>query len=273
MAEGASQTEAQKGCTAAVADVFGADPESPTVVQVANSLMYLMGYDGPLRNFEPQRAREEASRAVVRFLDAICAKGPLLFRLADLHWADDVVLALIDDILNRLSRSPFCLVAGARHLIDRALGAPQRPPQHRRRQPRPPRRHRRVPAARAPRRPPGPAPRPARHAAGAQRRQPVLPRGAGGAHRPRRRATGSRATGRVDVVGRRRGGAAGDPAGPRGGPPRPPPTRGARRRRGRRRGGAHRPALRARGDRRAHRLAPRPGGPRSTASSTGRSSS
>ena len=118
VAEGASQTEAQKGCTAAVADVFGADPESPTVVQVANSLMYLMGYDGPLRNFEPQRAREEASRAVVRFLDAICAKGPLLFRLADLHWADDVVLALIDDILTRLSRSPFCLVAGARHLID-----------------------------------------------------------------------------------------------------------------------------------------------------------
>jgi tetratricopeptide (TPR) repeat protein len=101
-----------------VAEVFGCGAEHPTVVQVAGGLLYLMGHEGPLRHLEPQRGREEAGRAAVRFFEAVCAEQPLLFRLADLHWADELVLALIDDLLNRLSRCRFCLVAGARHLID-----------------------------------------------------------------------------------------------------------------------------------------------------------
>jgi class 3 adenylate cyclase/tetratricopeptide (TPR) repeat protein len=116
--EDAPLAEAQLRCADNVTKVFKAAPDSPLVTQVVNSLLYLMGYDGPMRHLEPQRAREEATRSLVRFLEAICADRPLFFRLADLHWADDLVLALIDDLLNRLSRSPFCLVAGARHLLD-----------------------------------------------------------------------------------------------------------------------------------------------------------
>jgi class 3 adenylate cyclase/tetratricopeptide (TPR) repeat protein len=116
--EDALLAEAQRLCTETVAKVFKTGADSPLATQVVNSLLYLMGYDGPMRHLEAQRAREEATRALVRFLEAVCADRPLFFRLADLHWADDLVLALIDDLLNRLSRSPFCLVAGARHLLD-----------------------------------------------------------------------------------------------------------------------------------------------------------
>ena len=85
---------------------------------VANSLLYLMGYEGPLRQLEPHRAREEASRSLIRFFAALSSQRPLLFRLADLHWADELVLTLIDELLDGLSRARFVLVTGARQLLD-----------------------------------------------------------------------------------------------------------------------------------------------------------
>jgi predicted ATPase len=118
LGEDASPSEALQRTSDAVAKAFKAVADSPTVTQAVNSLLYLMGYEDPLRHLEPQRAREEATRSLVRFLEAVCAERPLFFRLADLHWADDLVLGLIDDLLNRLNRSAFCLVAGARHLLD-----------------------------------------------------------------------------------------------------------------------------------------------------------
>lgn len=114
----AALEEAQAKTCSAVADALGQTVETPAVQLVANSLLYLMGYDAPLQHLEPQRAREEAGRSVVRFFEALASKRPLLFRLADLHWADDLVLALLEELLNRLRRSPFVLVAGARHLLD-----------------------------------------------------------------------------------------------------------------------------------------------------------
>ena len=116
--EDASPEAAQEGCVEAVALAFDSAPDNPMVIQVADCLLYLMGYEGPLRHLEPQRARDEASRSVASFFEAVCESKPLFFRLADLHWADELVLGLIDDLLERLSRSRFCLVAGARHLID-----------------------------------------------------------------------------------------------------------------------------------------------------------
>ncbi len=116
--EDAPLSEAQQRCGDSVAKALGLKPESPTVQPITNSLLHLMGYEGPLRHLEPQRAREEAGRSLVRYFEGLTADQPLVIRLADLHWADDLVLTLIDDLLNRLSRRPFLLVAGARHLVD-----------------------------------------------------------------------------------------------------------------------------------------------------------
>ncbi|MPY91614.1 MAG: AAA family ATPase [Acidimicrobiia bacterium] len=110
--------DAQQRCGEVVAKVLGTKPESATAQPITGSLLHLMGYEGPLRHLEPQRAREEAGRSLVRFLEGLTADQPLVVRLADLHWADDLVLSLLDDLLNKLSRCPFLLVAGARHLVD-----------------------------------------------------------------------------------------------------------------------------------------------------------
>jgi class 3 adenylate cyclase/tetratricopeptide (TPR) repeat protein len=115
--EGVPAAEARERALKSVGSLLSAESESPAVLQVTNSLLYLMGYYAS-SEVEPQRAREEAAGALIRVLEAITAERPVFFRLADLHWADDLVLEVIDEVIDGLGRSPFVLVATARHLLD-----------------------------------------------------------------------------------------------------------------------------------------------------------
>jgi class 3 adenylate cyclase/predicted ATPase len=113
-------TEARDLCTAAVAAALGQAPDSAEVVRVVNGLIHLMGYESPLGDIDAQRAREEAHRSVLAFIEGSARNRPVVVVLSDLHWADDVVLEMIDALADRLSRSRFVLVATARHpLVDR----------------------------------------------------------------------------------------------------------------------------------------------------------
>lgn len=108
---------ARQKCTQAVDFVMG---EPGSVPGVVTGLLHLMGYDGPLRSLDAARARIEASSALYSFIEAGVKARPVVIRLADLHWADQQVLDLIDDMSERLARQPFVLVATARRaLLDR----------------------------------------------------------------------------------------------------------------------------------------------------------
>ncbi len=91
--------------------------DSTAVATVVNGLLHLMGYEGPLRGLDPARARAEATQALLTFLESIVRTRPLVIRLADLHWADDLVLETIDDLISQLSRSPLVLVGTARRAL------------------------------------------------------------------------------------------------------------------------------------------------------------
>jgi class 3 adenylate cyclase/tetratricopeptide (TPR) repeat protein len=106
---------ARELCNDAVALALDSATDTPEVRRVVNGLMHLMGYDGPLGEIDAQRAREEAHRSVLAFIEGSARRRPVVVVLSDLHWADDVVLEMIDDLADRLSRSPFVLVATARH--------------------------------------------------------------------------------------------------------------------------------------------------------------
>ncbi len=118
IADDANAVDARERCNKVVGDALESSGEAPIVARTSASLLYLMGYEGALRDFEPQRAREEAARGLIRFLEAVSIQQPVFFRLADLHWADDLVLELIDEVIDGLGRAPFVLVATARHLLD-----------------------------------------------------------------------------------------------------------------------------------------------------------
>ncbi|MFZ4669246.1 MAG: adenylate/guanylate cyclase domain-containing protein [Microthrixaceae bacterium] len=86
-------------------------------VAIVDGLLHLMGYDTPLRRLDGTRARAEASGALLRFLEGVLRRQPMMVRLADLHWADQMVLELLDDLSVQLARQPFVLVATARRSL------------------------------------------------------------------------------------------------------------------------------------------------------------
>ena len=108
---------ARTATSAGVAAALSSPLTAPEVERVTGGLLHLMGYEGSLRDIDPSNAREEAVRSVVTFVEASTDEQPVLIQLADLHWADDLVLELMDTLLERLARRPFVLVATARQSI------------------------------------------------------------------------------------------------------------------------------------------------------------
>ena len=94
----------------------GARPEE--VERVHQGLLYLMGYDSELRGIDPVRAREEATAAAVTYAERFSLHRPVVVVLSDLHWADDLVLELVDTLLDRLASRRFVVLATARHSVE-----------------------------------------------------------------------------------------------------------------------------------------------------------
>ena len=104
----------------AVAAVCGngsGEVDGPGITPIVNGLLHLMGYEGPLRGLDGARARTEATQALLTFLEASVRRRPIMIRLADLHWADQAVLDLIDELATHLARHPFVFVATARRAL------------------------------------------------------------------------------------------------------------------------------------------------------------
>jgi class 3 adenylate cyclase/tetratricopeptide (TPR) repeat protein len=107
---------AKERCTRAVTTALG-DSLRGDVERVTNGLLHLMGYDGPLRDIDPTRAREEMVRSLFTFVESSTRRRPMVIVLSDLHWADDIVLERMGDLLERVATQPFVLIATARHAL------------------------------------------------------------------------------------------------------------------------------------------------------------
>jgi class 3 adenylate cyclase/tetratricopeptide (TPR) repeat protein len=117
---GAPAEVAEERTRATLARALDQADDSPEVGQLSAGLLHLIGYEGWLRDLDPMRAREEATHALLTFLEAASATQPVVVVLSDLHWADEVVLELATALLERLGRAPVVLVATARpDLLDR----------------------------------------------------------------------------------------------------------------------------------------------------------
>jgi tetratricopeptide (TPR) repeat protein len=101
-------------CRERIATIVGTGDEGAEASRVADGLLYLMGYEGSLANVDPQRARDEAVRAIQVALAANAQRSPVLVVLSEIHWADQVVLDLVDTMFARLRNVPIVLLATAR---------------------------------------------------------------------------------------------------------------------------------------------------------------
>jgi class 3 adenylate cyclase/tetratricopeptide (TPR) repeat protein len=81
--------------------------------RIVEGLLYILeGFARPA--VEPARVRDDAMRSVASFLEGHARRRPVVLALSDLHWADDLVLDLVERLLERLRNLPFVLVGTAR---------------------------------------------------------------------------------------------------------------------------------------------------------------
>ncbi len=97
-----------------VARTLDVDPDGEEAARVVEGLLYLLGYEVPLRDIDPQRARDEATRSVLALVEGYALDHPVVIVLSDLHWADPLVFEMIDDMLARLGRFPYVIVGTSR---------------------------------------------------------------------------------------------------------------------------------------------------------------
>lgn len=101
-------------CFLAVARATGAEMRAPETERTAEALLYLMGFEAALSDVDPARARDEAARAVRTLIEALAQDRPVVLSIADVHWADPLVLELVDDLVDRLHRLPVIVMLSAR---------------------------------------------------------------------------------------------------------------------------------------------------------------
>ncbi|MGI8757323.1 MAG: adenylate/guanylate cyclase domain-containing protein [Acidimicrobiales bacterium] len=111
---------------AQLATVMDRQLTDPEVGRTADGLLTLLGYDPPA-DVEPAAVREEAARALGTYVGASAALRPVILQLSDLHWADEAVLDLVDDVFSVVHHQPLVLLATARPaLLDRWTPKPGR---------------------------------------------------------------------------------------------------------------------------------------------------
>lgn len=101
-------------CLGAVRAATGLSRESPEAARIAGGLLYLMGDEDALPAVDPSRAADEARRSLLTMLEALARTQPLVLILSELHWADQLLLDLVDQCLDRLRALPVVILATAR---------------------------------------------------------------------------------------------------------------------------------------------------------------
>ena len=118
IAPNASHEEARGRVYEAVAKAAARDLEDPEVARIGRGLLFLLGYAQELSDLDPVRARDDALRSGQALFGRLAQVTPVILVLSDLHWADDLVLDLVNGLLGALRTLPFVLVATARPDLD-----------------------------------------------------------------------------------------------------------------------------------------------------------
>jgi len=97
------------------------------VARTTRGLLYLLGHPGAMHDVEPARARDDAALAAQQLLSAIARAQPLVVSVADLHWADDIVLDILVRLIEGMRALPITVFATTRpELLERWSPSPGR---------------------------------------------------------------------------------------------------------------------------------------------------
>jgi class 3 adenylate cyclase/tetratricopeptide (TPR) repeat protein/ABC-type dipeptide/oligopeptide/nickel transport system ATPase subunit len=110
-----------------VANAFGPAADETNVARTTEGLRHLLGYDTELSRLDAERAADEGTRAARALVHALSMRSPVLVWISDLDWADEAVLRLLDDLLDRIGRGRLVvMVTGRAEMFQRWAPAPGR---------------------------------------------------------------------------------------------------------------------------------------------------
>ncbi|HRE03175.1 MAG TPA: hypothetical protein PLV68_17890, partial [Ilumatobacteraceae bacterium] len=81
-----------------------------TLAELAEALLHMLGYPSRFDDLDPQAARDAVFRATTLVLEQRLSEGPVVMSLTDVHWADPVVLELLEHLLVSLFRAPLVVI-------------------------------------------------------------------------------------------------------------------------------------------------------------------
>jgi len=113
-----SATFARDDVAEAVKRVLAATVTADDLIRVTNGLLHLFGYPSPVSEFEPARARDEITWAVSQLLMGCASEQPVVLSISDVHWADDLLMRLLEHLLVALVSYPLIIITTARWSLD-----------------------------------------------------------------------------------------------------------------------------------------------------------
>jgi class 3 adenylate cyclase/tetratricopeptide (TPR) repeat protein len=115
-ADGDDRERARAGLVPELRRTLAEGTNDVEVHRIADGLLTLMGYDPP-GAVDPAATHRSAARALADYLAAVTARRPLVLTFSDLHFADDVVLGLLDEVFEHVHHRPVVVVATARPTV------------------------------------------------------------------------------------------------------------------------------------------------------------
>jgi tetratricopeptide (TPR) repeat protein len=86
----------------------------PDADRAAEVFLHLLGYESALDSLDVVARRDVTQRAIARVVELRSGSRPLVLWIDDLHWADQVVVDVLEHLAAAVTRVPFVLVTSMR---------------------------------------------------------------------------------------------------------------------------------------------------------------
>ncbi|MGB8857859.1 MAG: adenylate/guanylate cyclase domain-containing protein [Ilumatobacteraceae bacterium] len=84
------------------------------IERLVDVFTHLLGYPSPIDRLDAVNARNTIHQTVAMVLEARSHRGPMVLSIDDVHWADPVLLELLEHLVTALSRHSFLLITAMR---------------------------------------------------------------------------------------------------------------------------------------------------------------
>lgn len=111
---GLSAVELRARVSAKVGKIGSAEVSKADAERVGEVFVHLLGHESAVDELDPIAQRELVHRAITRVVELRYERHALVLWIDDLHWADQVVVELLEHLLRTITRLPFVVVTSMR---------------------------------------------------------------------------------------------------------------------------------------------------------------